>query len=224
MLPHSSTGPSSIVNSSGSARLGQGSGRDPTSSLDSLSGFLCRVAHRLGLWFRYRAYQMEPVCYSLYTFLSLFVPAPVWRVPSSITSSASLARCTCLLASAPSGNRISRHLLCWVVAVLLVGFRRVPALSQHGVDNHSWSLGDRREMPVSPLACCPYAVCQMRSLVPCAVTVHGAPGHNRWGVAETPLPAKSQGRNMDCLFKKIKVSVRCRVLFKRPAHRVLMLC
>ena len=42
-----------------------------------------------------------------------------------------------------------------------------------------------------------YAVRQVLSFVPCAVTVHGAPGHNRWGVAETPLPAKSQGRNMD---------------------------
>ena len=30
--------------------------------------------------------------------------------------------------------------------------------------------------------------------------VEGAPGHNRWGVAETPLPAKSQGRTRDCTF------------------------
>ena len=45
------------------------------------------------------------------------------------------------------------------------------------------------------------AVHQMLSLVPCAVTVDGAPGRNRWGVAETPLPAKTQGRNMDCLFQ-----------------------
>ena len=45
-----------------------------------------------------------------------------------------------------------------------------------------------------------YAVRQVLSFVPCAVTVHQAPGHNRWGVAETPLPAKSQGRNMGCLF------------------------
>ena len=30
--------------------------------------------------------------------------------------------------------------------------------------------------------------------------VEGAPGHNRWGVAETPLPAKSQGRTGDYTF------------------------
>ena len=33
-----------------------------------------------------------------------------------------------------------------------------------------------------------------------AVTVHGAPGHNRWGVAETPFCAKSKGGNVDCRF------------------------
>ena len=27
--------------------------------------------------------------------------------------------------------------------------------------------------------------------------VHGAAGHNRWGVVETPLPVKTQGRNKD---------------------------
>ena len=27
--------------------------------------------------------------------------------------------------------------------------------------------------------------------------VLGAAGHNRWGVAETPLPVKTQGRNLD---------------------------
>ena len=31
----------------------------------------------------------------------------------------------------------------------------------------------------------------------CTVAVHGAAGHNRWGVVETPLPVKTQGRNMD---------------------------
>ena len=30
--------------------------------------------------------------------------------------------------------------------------------------------------------------------------VEGAPGHNRWGVAETPLPAKSHGRTGDYTF------------------------
>ena len=39
-----------------------------------------------------------------------------------------------------------------------------------------------------------YAVRQVLSLVPCAVTVHGA---TTVGVVETPLPVKTQGRNMD---------------------------
>ena len=44
-----------------------------------------------------------------------------------------------------------------------------------------------------------YDVQQALSLGPCIDAVHGAPGHNRWGVVETPLPAKSQGRTVDCL-------------------------
>ena len=39
-----------------------------------------------------------------------------------------------------------------------------------------------------------YAVHQMLSLVPCTGTVSGAAGHNRWGVVERRLPAKTQGR------------------------------
>ena len=42
-----------------------------------------------------------------------------------------------------------------------------------------------------------HAVHQMLSPAPCTAAVHGAAGHNRWGVAETPLPAKTQGRNTD---------------------------
>ena len=45
-----------------------------------------------------------------------------------------------------------------------------------------------------------YAVHQMLSLWSLYRSVHGAPGHNRWGVAETPLPAKTQGRTLDCPF------------------------
>ena len=44
------------------------------------------------------------------------------------------------------------------------------------------------------------AACYIRCFpffCPCKVPVHGAAGHNRWGVAETPLLAKTQGRNMD---------------------------
>ena len=39
------------------------------------------------------------------------------------------------------------------------------------------------------IRCCP--------MVPVQFAFHGAAGHNRWGVAETPLPLKTQGRNMD---------------------------
>ena len=45
-----------------------------------------------------------------------------------------------------------------------------------------------------------YDVQQALSLGPCIDAVHGAPGHNRWGVAETPLPAKSQGRDRGLFF------------------------
>ena len=38
--------------------------------------------------------------------------------------------------------------------------------------------------------CCPF--------VPCTATVHRAPGHHRWGVSETTLPVKTQGRTLDC--------------------------
>ena len=41
---------------------------------------------------------------------------------------------------------------------------------------------------------------QILSLGPCAATVQRAPSHNRWGVSETTLPAKTQGRTLDCPF------------------------
>ena len=124
---------------------------------------------------------------------------------SSSSTLGDAATSLCLLASAPLGNGMSRHLHSWVIAVLLVGNRRVPGRSLPEVCNHPWSSwcqwgnGSGGRFVRSPLLSW-NAVHQMLSLVPCVVTVHGAPGHNRWGVAETPLPAKSQGRNMDCLF------------------------
>ena len=68
----------------------------------------------------------------------------------------------CLFASAPLANGISRHKLFWVIAVLLIGFRRVPGRSHREVCNHPWSLGDQGEMAMSPFACCsrpPYVMC-----------------------------------------------------------------
>ena len=44
------------------------------------------------------------------------------------------------------------------------------------------------------------AVHQTLSLGPCTVSVNGAANHNRWGVVERRLPAKTQGRTVDCSF------------------------
>ena len=49
----------------------------------------------------------------------------------------------------------------------------------------------RCSFPTTYNRCCPFG--------PCTGAVHGAPGHNRWGVVETPLPVKTQGRTMNCL-------------------------
>ena len=42
------------------------------------------------------------------------------------------------------------------------------------------------------------AVHQTFSLGPCTVSVNGAADHNRWEVVERRLPAKTQGRTVDC--------------------------
>ena len=52
-------------------------------------------------------------------------------------------------------------------------------------------------MAVLPRCSCLTTYNSYCSLGPCADAVHGAAGHNRWGVAETPLPVKTQGRNLD---------------------------
>ena len=39
--------------------------------------------------------------------------------------------------------------------------------------------------------------------VPVQLAVPGAAGHNRWGVAETPLPAKTQGRTRVAAFNRV---------------------
>ena len=63
-------------------------------------------------------------------------------------------------------------------------------------DRGRWPYRSLRSLAV-PLPC---AVQQTLPLGPCTVAAHGAPGHNRWGVAETPLPVKTQGRNAGCFF------------------------
>ena len=52
--------------------------------------------------------------------------------------------------------------------------------------------------------------------VPVQLAVPGAAGHNRWGVAETPLPAKTQGRTRDAVFNV--VSFKPERAFKVIAH------
>ena len=59
-----------------------------------------------------------------------------------------------------------------------------------------------------------YDVHQMLSFGPCTDAIHGAPGHNRSGVAETPLPVKSQGRNVDRLLSS-RHKCCCRGFFNR---------
>ena len=65
----------------------------------------------------------------------------------------------------------------------------------------SWS-GGEMAMAAPPRCARLFALLQTLSLcVPVQVcVVQGAPGHNRLGVAETPLPAKSQGRTGDYTF------------------------
>ena len=54
-------------------------------------------------------------------------------------------------------------------------------------------------------ACCtPYTRC-FPFMGPCTAMVHRAPGHNRWGVVETSLPVKTQGRTLDCPVRLISV-------------------
>ena len=190
------------LNSSGSARLGQVSGRDHL-----ILGFAICVSQQSCTRFGFVVSVPGIPAGTIVLFPLL--------ENSILHHQFGFARCTGTVASQefffvrPVVSACKRSLREWdlgalallVNAVLLVGFRRVPALSHHEVCNHPWSLDDRVKMAMSPFACCSCAVCQMRSLVPCAVAaVHGAPGHNRWEVAETPLPGKSQGRNMDRLF------------------------
>ena len=58
-----------------------------------------------------------------------------------------------------------------------------------------------------------YAVHQTLSLGPCAVTVHGAPGHNRWGVAEI-TPCEVTREDLGLSFQFPDTAFCCRVRFK----------
>ena len=62
--------------------------------------------------------------------------------------------------------------------------------------------GDRGEWPWRALRWCAprWPGCTSFSSGPCTVRGPGAAGHNRWGVAETPLPVKTQGRTRAAAF------------------------
>ena len=84
---------------------------------------------------------------------------------------------------------------------------RFPEVHPHGrpvLPKRPWSLrGSRGYAPMGAdggVCRLLYAVYQMLSHGPCTGAVHGAPGHNRWGVVETPLPVKTQGGTMNCYF------------------------
>ena len=64
--------------------------------------------------------------------------------------------------------------------------------------------GTEGEMAMAALPRCAASPLLRQTLSLCVLVqlciVEGAPGHNRWGVAETPLPAQSQGRTEDYTF------------------------
>ena len=62
--------------------------------------------------------------------------------------------------------------------------------------------GDRGRWPWRALRWCAprWPGCTSFSSGPCTVRGPGAAGHNRWGVAETPLPVKTQGRTRAAAF------------------------
>ena len=76
-----------------------------------------------------------------------------------------------------------------------------------------WSLRESREyaphgcmglMAGTAAGCMQYIRCC--HFGPCTGAVHGAPGHDSWGVVETPLPVKTQGGTMNCYFYFLKSS------------------
>ena len=65
--------------------------------------------------------------------------------------------------------------------------------------------GGRGRWPWRALRWCvpPWPGCTSFRQVPVQHAVPGAAGHNRWGVAETPLPAKTQGRTRVAVFNRV---------------------
>ena len=80
--------------------------------------------------------------------------------------------------------------------------REVRLLALAEVSNGPWSLRGSRGMAMAraSLVCSSLAWLHVFSSGPCTVRGPGAAGHNRWGVAETPLPAKTRGRTRAAVF------------------------
>ena len=107
---------------------------------------------------------------------------------------------------------------CYVVASAVTG-TRIPGVRGQGrpeVCKGPWSLrGSRGYAPHGYMGlmaghaacctqytrCCPFG--------PCTGAIHGAPGHNRWGVVETPLPVKTQGGTMNCFLMNWHDALEC---------------
>ena len=121
-----------------------------------------------------------------------------------------------LFALLPLGMRISMHGATGVRVRVFVKFAYWLSLKfPRAPDSHR---GSRGGWPWrAPRWCVPHwPGCTSFSQVPVQLAVSGAAGHNRWGVAETPLPAKTQGRNRDAVFNV--VSFKPERAFKVIAH------
>ena len=79
------------------------------------------------------------------------------------------------------------------LAIDALKYSRAPDLARDRGGTPQWGL------MAGSAACCTTYVRHF-PFAPCAATVQRAPSHNRWRVSETTLPAKTQGRTLDCPF------------------------
>ena len=90
------------------------------------------------------------------------------------------------LVSCSAGRRTG--IILYAVVRVFLGFLDIDPLK---FPNAPGPFGDRGDTPRwGPMA----------GTAACTVTVSGAAGHKRGGVAETPLIARTQGRTVDCTF------------------------
>ena len=126
-------------------------------------------------------------------------PSPFLRGSVSCPMSARLRSCTCSPGTLTSVG---------------VGFPEVLHHGRHELRKRPWPpQGGRGEMAMAWPGCMLHQVMSLSS-VPVKFPVHGAASHNRWGVVERRLPAKTQGRTVDSFFNELaccpEVSLRIR--------------